>query len=110
MKTEEERPIEFAATLAALEPDSPLLARSLYLYRIRNGLTVQQMAQWLGLPEAEDFYRLAVCLAPQTAIASMGWRDYATVLGRCFPSLKINRLQMAVHTLEQQMAVASVAL
>lgn len=102
MKTEEERPIELAATFAALEPDSPLLARPLYLYRIRNGLTVAQMAHWLGLPEPDDFYRLAVCLAPQTAIASMGWRDYAAVLSRCFPTLKLNRLHMAVQALDQQ--------
>lgn len=98
MKTEEERPVEFAATLAALQPESPLLARPLYLYRIQYGLTVEQMASWLGLTEAEDFYRLAVCLSPRLAVATMGWKQYTNVLGKCFPSLKLPRLQLAVET------------
>lgn len=98
MKTEEERPVEFAATLAALQPESPLLARPLYLYRIKYGLTVEQMASWLGLSEAEDFYRLAVCLSPRPAVATMGWKQYTNVLGKCFPSLKLPRLQLAVQT------------
>jgi hypothetical protein len=106
VKTEEERPIEFAATLAALEPESPLLARTLYLYRIKNCLTVEQMTHWLGLTEEADFYRLAVCLAPRPAIATMGWKEYTNVLSRCFPSLKLNRLQLAVQTITTPPKVA----
>jgi hypothetical protein len=98
VKTEEERPVEFAATFAALQPNTPLLARPLYLYRLQNSLTVEQMAHWLGLIEADDFYRLAVCLAPQPAVASMGWKDYIAILSRYFPSLKLNRLQLVVRT------------
>jgi len=109
VKTEEERPVEFAATLAALQPDSPLLARTLYLYRIRNGLTVEQMAHWLGLPDSEDFYRLAVCYAPRTAVAAMGWRDYNSALSRCFPSIKLIRLQLALQCLSPQKPMTALA-
>ncbi len=97
MKVEEERPVEFAATFAALQPDSPLLARSLYLYRINNRLSVEQIANWLGLTESEDFYRLAVCLAPRPAIAAMGWKEYTANLIKCFPTIKLNRLQIVVE-------------
>jgi hypothetical protein len=109
VKTEEQRPVELAATFAALQPNTPLLARSLYLYRIQNSLTVEQMAHWLGLGEADDFYRLAVCLAPQPAAASIGWKDYIATLTRYFPSLKLNRLQLAVQTSDSPKAVAILA-
>lgn len=107
MKIEEERPVEFAATLAALQSDSPLLARPLYLYRIKHGLTVEQMARWLGLADSDDFYRLAVCLAPRQAIATMGWKQYTSILGKCFPSLKLPRLQLAVQSVTSPKELAT---
>lgn len=95
----EEKPrlLEFAAIQAGLEEDNPLLARALHLYRTSHRLTLDQMVNWLGLSNREDFYQLALRLKPGQ-LTPLGWRDYGFVLSASFPSLNLKRLRLVLET------------
>lgn len=95
---EKARLLEFAAIQAGLEEDNPLLARPLHNYRTSHRLTLDQMINWLGLQNREDFYRLAMRLKPGRLATPLDWRDYANSLGEPFPGLNLKRLRLVIET------------
>ena len=84
---------EFALNQAAMEPDCPLLARPLYLYRDTNELSVESLASWLGLGEVDELNRLAMCLAPRPGSS---WNEAFAELMAQFPTLRAVRLQLVI--------------
>lgn len=95
---EKARLLEFAAIQAGLEEDNPVLARPLHNYRTSHRLTLDQMINWLGLQNRDEFYRLALRLKPNRLASPLDWRDYAYSIGEGFPGLNLKRLRLVIET------------
>lgn len=96
---------ELALNLAASETDCPLLARSFYLYRVKNALTMENLARWLGLTNMTELNRLALCLTPRSGNAHTTWEDAFNELVQQFPTLRPTRLQLLVASISPTRAI-----